>query len=80
LGEANQFKVESARGSQNEAAQASQLNLEDEELLDREVNVIRERSKQTANLENEPTARSQLPDDETMHEQATIEKSGTEID
>lgn len=41
LGDENQFRVESIPDSQNDMNQASQLNL-DEELLDKEVDQIRE--------------------------------------
>ena len=62
LGEDNQFKVESARHSDGGEApqQPGNIALDDEELLDKEVDVIKERSKQQSALERDPTACSNL--------------------
>lgn len=45
LGDENQFKVESARDSRTDNQVGSNLNLDDEELLDKEVSLIKEKSK-----------------------------------
>ena len=42
LGDENQFKVESARDSRTDNQLGSNLNLDDEELLDKEVSIIKE--------------------------------------